>query len=70
MIFSLNAVDAADYTRMLKVKPALFDKVLENIRALVAWRGESIHPSIVVQFLVDRMNVHRLVDMYEASDAR
>jgi MoaA/NifB/PqqE/SkfB family radical SAM enzyme len=65
VIFSLNAVDAADYTRMMKVKPALFEKVLENIRALVAVRGDSIYPSIVVQFLIDKMNVHRLVDMYE-----
>ena len=32
MIFSLNAVNAADYARMMQVKPALFDKVLENIR--------------------------------------
>lgn len=65
VIFSLNAVDAADYARMMKVKPALFDKVLENIRALVAVRGDSIHPSIAVQFLIDKTNVHRLVDMYE-----
>ena len=65
VIVSLNAVDAADYARMMKVKPAIFDKVLENIRTLVAVRGDSIHPSIVVQFLVDKTNVHRLVDMYE-----
>lgn len=65
VIFSLNAADAADYARMMRVKPALFDKVLENIRSLVAVRGESIHPSIVVQFLIDKTNVHRLVDMYE-----
>ena len=65
VIFSLNAADAADYARMMNVKPALFDKVLENIRALVAVRGGSIHPSIVVQFLIDKTNVHRLVDMYE-----
>jgi MoaA/NifB/PqqE/SkfB family radical SAM enzyme len=65
VIVSLNAADAADYSRMMRVKPALFDKVLENIRNLVAMRGESIHPSIVVQFLIDKKNVHRLVDMYE-----
>lgn len=65
VIVSLNAADAADYERMMKVKPALFDKVLENIRALVAVRGESIHPSIVVQFLIDKRNVHRMVDMYD-----
>ena len=65
VIFSLNAVDAADYARMMKVKPALFDKVLQNIRNLVAVRGDSIYPSIVVQFLLDKKNMHRLVEMYE-----
>jgi MoaA/NifB/PqqE/SkfB family radical SAM enzyme len=65
VIFSLNAVDAADYARMMQVKPALFDKVLANIRNLIAVRGDSIYPSIVVQFLMDRKNFHRLVDMYE-----
>lgn len=65
VIFSLNAVDAADYARMMQVKPALFDKVLDNIRNLVAVRGDSIYPSIVVQFLLDKRNLHRLVDMYE-----
>lgn len=65
VIFSLNAADAADYSRMMKVKPALFDKVLENVRNLVAVRGESIYPSIVIQFLIDKQNVDRLVDMYE-----
>src|SRR5215212_279532 len=61
VIFSLNAADAADYARMMQVKPALFEKVLENIRNLVAVRGDSIYPSIVVQFLLDRRNMHRLV---------
>ena len=65
VIFSLNAVDAPDYARMLQVKPALFDKVLENIRNLVAARGDSIYPSIVVQFLIDKGNVTRLVEMYD-----
>jgi MoaA/NifB/PqqE/SkfB family radical SAM enzyme len=65
VIFSLNAVDAADYARMMKVKPALFDKVVENIRNLIAIRGDSIYPSIVVQFLLDKKNMHRLVEMYE-----
>ena len=65
VIFSLNAADAPDYARMMKVKPALFDKVVENIRNLVAIRGESVYPSIVVQFLIDQKNVDRLLDMYE-----
>ncbi len=65
IIFSLDAVDAADYARMLQVKPALFDRVLANIRMLVAERGPSIHPSIVVQFLLDRRNFTRMVEMYD-----
>jgi MoaA/NifB/PqqE/SkfB family radical SAM enzyme len=65
VIFSLNAADAADYSRMMKVKPALFDKVLENVRTLVATRGDSIYPSIVIQFLIDKRNMERIVDMYE-----
>lgn len=65
VIFSLNAADAEDYARMMKVKPALFDKVVENMKNLVAVRGESIYPSIVIQFLIDQKNVSRLVDMYE-----
>ena len=65
VIFSLNAADASDYARMMKVKPALFDKVLENIRNLLAIRGDSMYPSVVMQFLLDRENVHRIVDMYE-----
>jgi hypothetical protein len=50
---------------MMQVKPALFDKVLANIHNLVAVRGDSIYPSIVVQFLIDRKNVDRIVEMYE-----
>ena len=69
VIFSLNAVDAADYARMMKVKPALFDKILDNIRNLVAVRGESIYPSIVVQFLIDTANASRMVEMYELGRA-
>jgi MoaA/NifB/PqqE/SkfB family radical SAM enzyme len=65
VIFSLNAVDAADYSRMMKVKPALFDKVLENIRNLVAVRGDSMYPSIVIQFLIDRKNFTRIGEMYD-----
>lgn len=65
VIFSLNAVDAADYARMMKVKPAIFDKILENIRNLIAIRGTSIHPSISVQFLLDRNNAHRAAEMYD-----
>lgn len=65
VIFSLNAVDAADYARMMQVKPALFEKVLANIRGLIEVRGDSIFPSIVVQFLLDRSNFTRMTEMYD-----
>ena len=65
VIFSLNAADAADYGRMMQVKPAIFDKVTANIRNLIATRGDSMYPSVVVQFLLDRTNFHRMVEMYE-----
>src|SRR5512140_3447905 len=62
VIFSLDAVDPAEYARMLRVKPALFEKVVANLRNLVAARGDSIYPSIVVQFLLDRQNITRIVE--------
>ena len=65
VIFSLNAADAPDYARMMKVKPQLFDKVVENMKNLLAIRGESIYPSVVIQFLIDKYNVDRIVEMYE-----
>ncbi|MBW3671540.1 MAG: radical SAM protein, partial [Acidobacteria bacterium] len=51
VIVSLNAPNAEQYHRMLRVKPALFDKVLENVRSLVDIRGDAEGPSIVIQIL-------------------
>ncbi|MEO8276804.1 MAG: radical SAM protein [Thermoanaerobaculia bacterium] len=65
VIVSLNAADPADYHRMMQVKPALFDQVLANARNLVARRGDAKRPIVVVQFLLDRQNFGRMVDMYE-----
>jgi MoaA/NifB/PqqE/SkfB family radical SAM enzyme len=65
VVVSLNAADRDDYARMMKVKPALFDKVVENTRQLMAIRGENTHPGVVVQFLVDRENLERAPDMYD-----
>jgi MoaA/NifB/PqqE/SkfB family radical SAM enzyme len=65
VIFSLNAVDAPDYARMMQVKPTLFEKILANIRTLVATRGDSIYPSIVTQFLLDKENFTKVGDMYD-----
>jgi MoaA/NifB/PqqE/SkfB family radical SAM enzyme len=64
VVISLNAVDADDHARMMRVSPRVFDRVLENVRALVRLR-DGAHPFIVVQFLLDRRNAHRLVEMYE-----
>lgn len=62
---SLNAVDAADYHRMMQVKPALFDRVLDNVRELVRRRGEAPMPMVTVQFLLDRANADRLLEMVD-----
>ncbi|MGH9442282.1 MAG: radical SAM/SPASM domain-containing protein [Thermoanaerobaculia bacterium] len=64
VLFSLNAADASDYCRMMQVPEATFDRVLENIRGLLAARGDSAFPNIVVQFLIDRKNFSQLPRMY------
>ena len=64
VIISLNTVDAADYHRMMQVKPELFDKVLANIKHLLAVRGEARSPGVVVQFMLDRHTLHRIEAMY------
>ena len=64
IVISLNAVDAEDYARMMKVKPALFDRVLENVRHLLAIRQGGV-PVVVCQFLIDRVNAERLPEMYD-----
>ena len=65
VIFSLNAVDAPDYARMMRVKPALFEQVIRNIKGLVAARGDGQSPLIVAQFLLDRRNATRILEMYD-----
>jgi MoaA/NifB/PqqE/SkfB family radical SAM enzyme len=65
VIFSLNAIGQDDYHRMMKVQPGTYHKVLQNIRGLVAARGDSKYPGIVVQFLIDRKNFTELKPMYE-----
>jgi MoaA/NifB/PqqE/SkfB family radical SAM enzyme len=64
VIFSLNAADAADYHRMMAVKPATFEQVCANVRHLAAARAPGDLPLIVVQFLIDRENYTRIPDMY------
>ncbi len=65
VILSLNAVDAEDYHRMMRVKPAFFEKVLDNARHLIELRGDATFPAIVIQFLLDQDNCERMVEMYE-----
>jgi MoaA/NifB/PqqE/SkfB family radical SAM enzyme len=65
LIVSLNAVDAADYHRMMQVRPAIFDKVLANVRRFVEQRGRRPLPVVTVQFLIDRENYRRIPEMYE-----
>jgi len=65
VVISLNAVDEADYHRMMQVPPKIFHQVLANVRHLVSSRGEKRRPEVVVQFLLDRGNYERLPEMYE-----
>src|SRR5262249_51925159 len=65
VVVSLNAADATDYARMMQVRPAVFDRVLQNVRGLLAARGESPYPAVVIQFLLDRSNFCELPRMYE-----
>ncbi|HEX9160506.1 MAG TPA: radical SAM protein [Thermoanaerobaculia bacterium] len=65
VVFSLNAADANDYARMMQVKPAIFDKVTENLRHLVSIRNAEKLPTVVVQFLLDRDNYTRIREMYD-----
>lgn len=64
VIVSLNATDQADYQRMMAVPGRVFARVLENVKGLLAVRGQSSHPSVVIQFLLDRHNFSRLPEMY------
>jgi len=65
VVISLNAVNPADYQRMMQVKPVLFDRVIVNTRHLVSVRSEEGYPFVVCQFLIDRGNVSSLIEMYE-----
>jgi MoaA/NifB/PqqE/SkfB family radical SAM enzyme len=64
ILISLNAANADDYERMMQVKPAIFDKVITNVQHLLAIRGDSPHPAVIVQFLLDRENYAQLPEMY------
>jgi MoaA/NifB/PqqE/SkfB family radical SAM enzyme len=69
VIVSLNAADPADYHRMMKVKPGLFETVLANVAQLARIRGDASLPVITVQFLLDRENYPKLPEMYRIAAA-
>lgn len=69
VVISLNAADREDYHRMMQVKPDLFEKVIANVRYLLRLRGDSPYPNVAIQFLLDRRNLLRMVDMYEVAEA-
>lgn len=62
VIVSLNTVGAEDHRRLMGVG-GRYQRVLDNVRRLVAERGESRLPSVVVQFLLDRDNLPLLFEM-------
>jgi MoaA/NifB/PqqE/SkfB family radical SAM enzyme len=65
---SLNAADRDDYRRMMGVGPEGFDRVIGNIRRLVAHR-DGPRPHVIVQFLVDRHNFRSVPAMYRLGRA-
>ena len=65
VIVSMNAADAADYARMMQVRPETFQRVTDNVRGLLERRAGGVHPEVVVQFLLDRQNFRRLPAMYD-----
>lgn len=61
---SLNVADRDDYSRMMGVGPACFDRVVANIRRLVSMMKGRPQTTIIVQFLVDRYNFRSIPQMY------
>jgi MoaA/NifB/PqqE/SkfB family radical SAM enzyme len=50
---------------MMQAQPATFGRVVGNVKGLLAARGESPYPTVIVQFLLDRGNYRELPRMYE-----
>ena len=61
---SLNVADGDDYSRMMGVGSACFDRVVENIRRLAVMKKSHPQTTIIVQFLVDRHNYRSVPEMY------
>lgn len=66
VIVSLNAGNAADYSRMMQASDKLFHQVCTNIERLVDMkrRRRTIVPKIIIQFLVYKNNFNSVPEMY------
>ncbi len=64
VVVSLKAGDQDDYHRMMRIKSAHFDAVLEHIGILTKLKGDAPWPAIIVQFLLDQENFSSLPEMY------
>ena len=67
IIVSLNESDAERYAEMMRVRPGHFDRVVENMKQLMAARKQlGLHaPSVVAQFFVWKKNYHDVDRMVE-----
>ncbi len=63
---SLNTGDAETYASMMQTPPRNFDRVLANVRGLVAARRKrgTAHPKVNIQYLVWRDNYRSIPQMY------
>ena len=66
VIVSLNAGDSTEYSRMMGTAARNFQRILENVAALVAacQKHGTKSPTVVVQFLLHAGNVPSIAGMY------
>jgi len=67
VIVSLNCGDELSYAAMMRTTPAMFSRVSGNIAALLERRRRNRirRPSVILQYLIYRDNVHTVPAMYE-----
>jgi MoaA/NifB/PqqE/SkfB family radical SAM enzyme len=63
---SLNTADEATYASMMQTNPRNFQRVVDNVKALIALRRQrrSRSPSVLLQFLVWKENYRQIPAMY------
>jgi len=63
---SLNTADEASYAAMMQTSPRNFQRVVDNVKALITLRRDrrSIRPKVLLQFLVWKENYRTLPAMY------